>query len=63
MESGELDGRSPSIGTGDEEKRMDSCTVVTGAAGGIGRAVAEKLPAARWTTGQSLVCDGGHSLG
>ena len=41
----------------------DICTVVTGAAGGIGRAVAEKLPAARWITGQSLVCDGGHSLG
>ena len=42
---------------------MDSCTVVTGAAGGIGRAVADKLPAARWITGQSLRCDGGHSLG
>jgi NAD(P)-dependent dehydrogenase (short-subunit alcohol dehydrogenase family) len=46
-----------------KESRMDCCTVVTGAAGGIGRAVAEKLPAARWITGQSLVCDGGHSLG
>lgn len=42
---------------------MDSCTVVTGAAGGIGRTVAEKLPAARWTTGQSLVYNGGNSLG